>query len=140
MNWSDFSRFVGDIFGAPLAVEGLLAFFLSLCSWACGSSAGIDSRRKCTSHPSGLPRSALCCRPFILAANSFMQHPTSYTYNPETNRVELNNFFEMLFQDTAKITFWHTISAAFITGGAVVAGISAWLLVRVRVQMSRGPH
>jgi len=67
---------------------------------------------------------------FILAANSFMQHPTSYTYNPETNRVELNNFFEMLFQDTAKITFWHTISAAFITGGAVVAGISAWLLVR----------
>ncbi len=131
MNWSDFSRFVGDIFGAPLAVEGLLAFFLEsvfLGLWIFGWDRLPKKFHLATIWLASI--GTLLSAYFILAANSFMQHPTAYTYNPETNRVELTNFFDMLFQDTAKITFWHTVSAAFITGGAVVAGISAWLLVR----------
>ncbi|MGA9148029.1 MAG: cytochrome ubiquinol oxidase subunit I [Candidatus Nanopelagicales bacterium] len=131
MNWSDFSRFVGDIFGAPLAVEGLLAFFMEsvfLGLWIFGWDRLPKKVHLASIWLASI--GTMLSAYFILAANSFMQHPTSYTYNAETNRVELVNFFEMLFQDTAKITFWHTISAAFITGGAVVAGISAWLLVR----------
>ena len=131
MNWSDFSRFVGDIFGAPLAVEGLLAFFLEsvfLGLWIFGWDRLPKKLHLASIWLASI--GTLLSAYFILAANSFMQHPTSYTYNPETNRVELTNFFDMLFQSTAKITFFHTISAAFITGGAVVAGISAWLLVR----------
>ena len=131
MNWSDFSRFVGDIFwcatgrgGAPRVLPRIgVPWALDL--WVGSATKEASPRVDLV----GLDWHALSAY-FILAANSFMQHPTSYTYNPETNRVELTNFFDMLFQSTAKITFFHTISAAFITGGAVVAGISAWLLVR----------
>lgn len=139
MNWSDFSRYVGDIFGAPLAVEGLLAFFMEsvfLGLWIFGWD-----RLPKKVHATTIWLAAfgtMFSAYFILAANSFMQHPTAYTYNAATDRVELTNFFQMLFQNTALITFWHTISATFITGGALVAGISAWLLVRGRSpEMSR---
>ncbi len=131
MNWSDFSRFVGDIFGAPLAVEGLAAFFMEsvfLGLWIFGWDRLNKKLHLATIWLAAI--GTLLSAYFILAANSFMQHPTAYTFNPETDRVELTNFFEVLFQSTAVVAFAHTITAAFLTAGAVVAGISAWLLVK----------
>ncbi len=139
MNWSDFSRFVGDIFGAPLAVEGLLAFFMEstfLGLWIFGWDR-LSKRVHLTTIWLAAIGTVLSAY-FILAANSFMQHPTGFVYNAERHRVELTDFFAVLTQNTALVTFWHTISATFITAGAFVAGISAWLLVRGRSpEMSR---
>jgi cytochrome d ubiquinol oxidase subunit I len=131
MNWSDFSRFVGDIFGAPLAVEGLLAFFLEsvfLGLWIFGWDRLNKKVHLATIWLAAI--GTMLSAYFILAANSFMQHPTAYTFNAEANRVELTNFFEVLFQSTAVSAFLHVMTAAFVTAGAVVAGISAWLLAK----------
>lgn len=131
MNWSDFSRFVGDIFGAPLAIEGLAAFFLEatfLGLWIFGWDRLPKKLHLATIWIAAI--GTLLSAYFILAANSFMQHPTGYDLNSQTNRAELTDFFAVLTQNTALVTFFHTISAAFMTAGAVVAGIAAWLLVR----------
>lgn len=131
MNWSDFSRFVGDVFGAPLAVEGLLAFFLEstfLGLWIFGWDRLPKLLHLATIWIAAM--GTLLSAYFILAANSFMQHPTGYSINPKTNRAELNSFGELLTQNTTVVTFGHTISACILTSGAFVAGISAWLLVR----------
>jgi cytochrome d ubiquinol oxidase subunit I len=133
MNWSDYSRFVGDIFGAPLAVEGLLAFFLEstfLGLWIFGwgrLSKGVHLATIWVAAV-GTALSAY----FILAANSWMQHPVGYTLNPVSGRAELTDFLAVLTQNTAVITFLHTIPAAFMTTGALVAGISIWRLVKDR--------
>jgi len=135
MNWSDFSRFVGDIFGAPLAIEGLLAFFLEstfLGLWIFGWDRLPKKVHLATIWLASI--GAILSAYFILAANSFMQHPTAYTYNASKNRLELTNIMDVLTQDTAVVTVFHTLSASFLTAGAVVAGISAWLLVK-----SKGP-
>ena len=131
MNWSDYSRFVGDVFGAPLAIEGLVAFFLEstfLGLWIFGWDR--------------LPRRVhLACiwvaaigtvlsAYFILAANSWMQHPVGFRINPETDRAELVDFAAVLTQNTVVVTFVHTITAAVVVGGAAVLGISAWFLAR----------
>ena len=131
MNWSNYSRFVGDIFGAPLAIEGLLAFFLEstfLGMWIFGwdklprkihlASIWLASI--------GTTLSAY----FILAANSFMQHPVGFTYNPVTKRAELTNIMDVLTQNTAVTAFFHTMSSGFLVAGALMAGVSAWLLVK----------
>lgn len=129
MNWSTYSRFVGDIFGAPLAVEGLLAFFLEstfLGLWIFGWD-----RLPKKVHLASIWLAAIgtaFSAYFILAANAFMQHPVGYTINPETNRAELTDFVGMLTQNTAVIAFFHTESAAFLVSGALVMGISAYLL------------
>ncbi|MEJ2863146.1 cytochrome ubiquinol oxidase subunit I [Actinomycetospora flava] len=131
MNWSDYSRFVGDVFGAPLAIEGLVAFFLEstfLGLWIFGWDR--------------LPRRVhLACiwlaaigtvlsAYFILAANSFMQHPVGFWINPASGRAELTDIGAVLTQNTTVVTFAHTISACLLTGGAAVLGISAWFLAR----------
>jgi cytochrome d ubiquinol oxidase subunit I len=133
MNWSEYSRFVGDIFGAPLAFEGLIAFFFEstfIGLWIFGWSR--------------LPRLVhLACiwivafavnasAFFIIAANSFMQHPVGARFNPETGRAELVDFGALLSNNTAIWAFLHTVSASLLTAGAFVAGISAWLMVRSR--------
>jgi cytochrome d ubiquinol oxidase subunit I len=129
MNWSTYSRFVGDIFGAPLAIEGLLAFFLEstfLGLWIFGWD-----RLPKKIHLASIWLAAIgtaFSAYFILAANAFMQHPVGYKINPETNRAELTDFVGMLTQNTAVIAFWHTESAAFLVSGALVMGISAYLL------------
>lgn len=131
MNWSDFSRFVGDVFGAPLAVEGLLAFFLEstfLGLWIFGWDRLPKKVHLATIWIAAI--GTLLSAYFILAANSFMQHPVGYQYNPVTNRAELVDLPAVLTQKLALVTFGHTISAAVLTAGALVAGISAWLLVR----------
>ncbi|HEX6249666.1 MAG TPA: cytochrome ubiquinol oxidase subunit I [Nocardioidaceae bacterium] len=133
MNWSDYSRFVGDIFGAPLAIEGLLAFFLEstfLGLWIFGWDK--------------LPRAlhaasmwlvhigTLLSAYFILAANSWMQHPVGYGYNPDTGRAELTDFWAVMVNKVQLVTFPHTITAAYMTGGAFVAGVAVWLMMRNR--------
>src|SRR5690606_37014516 len=111
MNWSEYSRFVGDIFGAPLAVEALLAFFLEstfLGLWIFGWG-----RIPETLHAAcmwlvhiGTVLSAY----FILAANSFMQDPVGYVNNPETGRAELVDFWAVLTNKVQLATFPHTIA------------------------------
>src|ERR1700694_4547045 len=133
MNWSEYSRFVGDIFGAPLAFEGLIAFFFEStfiglwifgwgrlprllhlgCIWIVAIAVNISAF-------------------FIIAANSFMQHPVGAWFNPQTGRAELTDFGALLTNNTAIWAFLHTVTASLLTAGAFVAGVSAWLMVRSR--------
>lgn len=132
MNWSEYSRFVGDVFGAPLAMEGLVAFFFEstfIGLWIFGWTR--------------LPRLVhLACiwivavavnmsAFFIIAANSFMQHPVGARYNPETGRAELTSIVELFTNNTALAAFPHAVTGAFLTAGTFVAAISAWWMVRV---------
>jgi cytochrome d ubiquinol oxidase subunit I len=139
MNWSSYSRFVGDIFGAPLAMEGLIAFFLEstfLGLWIFGWDRLPKKIHLATIWlaASGTLLSAY----FILAANSWMQHPVGYRINIEKGRAELTDIIEVLTQKLAVATFFHTIPSAIFTGAAVIAGISAWLLVKkIDVEMAK---
>ena len=131
MNWSTYSRFVGDIFGAPLAMEGLLAFFLEstfLGLWIFGWDRLPKKLHLATIWLAAT--GTLLSAYFILAANSFMQHPVGYVINATKNRAELENIFTVLFQKTAIVTFLHTIPSAFFAAGAFMAGISAYLLLK----------
>ena len=131
MNWSSYSRFVGDIFGAPLAIEGLLAFFLEstfLGLWIFGWDRLSKRVHLATIWIAAV--GTMLSAYFILAANSWMQHPVGYVVNPATRRAELTDFMALLTNVTALITFPHTIAAAFMTTGAFVAGIALWRLVR----------
>jgi len=140
MNWSSYSRFVGDIFGAPLAMEGLLAFFLEstfLGLWIFGWDRLSKKLHLITIWMAAT--GTLISAYFILAANAWMQHPVAYTYNAGKNRAELTNIVEVLTQKTALATFFHTIPSAAFTAGAFVAGISAFLIIKGKdLQMSRG--
>jgi cytochrome d ubiquinol oxidase subunit I len=139
MNWSSYSRFVGDIFGAPLAIEGLLAFFLEstfLGLWIFGWD-----RLPKKLHLASIWLAAfgtLFSAYFILAANAWMQHPVGYIINAEKNRAELTNIFTVLTQKTALTSFFHTIPSAVFAGAAFMAGISAWLVIKKKdIEMSR---
>jgi cytochrome d ubiquinol oxidase subunit I len=131
MNWSDYSRFVGDIFGAPLAIEGLVAFFLEstfLGLWIFGWG-----RLPKVAHLATIWIAAIgtvLSAYFILAANSWMQHPVGYTLNEAAGRAELTDIMAVLLNSTALITFPHTIAAAFMTAGAFVTGVALWRLLR----------
>jgi cytochrome d ubiquinol oxidase subunit I len=131
MNWSDYSRFVGDIFGAPLAIEGLLAFFLEstfLGLWIFGwdrLSPRLHAACIWVVHIG-----TLLSAYFILAANSWMQHPVGYRYNPITGRAELHDFAAVLFNKVQLVAFPHTILAAYMTGAAFMLGVALWLYVR----------
>ena len=131
MNWSDYSRFVGDIFGAPLAIEGLLAFFLEstfIGLWIFGWDRLPKKVHLSTIWLASL--GTMLSAYFILAANSWMQHPVGYEINPVTQRAELTDFAHVLTQNTVIVAFVHTLSASFLVAGALVAGISIYLLFR----------
>jgi cytochrome d ubiquinol oxidase subunit I len=131
MNWSDYSRFVGDIFGAPLAIEGLLAFFLEstfIGLWIFGWDRLSKRLHLATIWLAAV--GTLLSAYFILAANAWMQHPVGFEVNPVSGRAELNDFLAVLTNSTAIVTFVHTISAAFLTAGAFVAGVALWRLAR----------
>jgi cytochrome bd ubiquinol oxidase subunit I len=133
MDWSAYSRFVGDIFGAPLAIEGLLAFFLEstfLGLWIFGwGRLPARIHLACIWLVSiGTMLSAY----FILAANAWMQHPVGYRIDAATNRAILTNFFAVLTNSTAVIAFFHTLTAAFLYAGMLLVGVSAWHLARKR--------
>ena len=131
MNWSTYSRFVGDIFGAPLAIEGLLAFFLEstfLGAWIFGWDKLPKKMHLATIWLASL--GTMLSAYFILAANSFMQHPVGYIYNAETGRAELTDIVAVLTQITATTAFLHTMTSAFLVSGAFMGGIAVWLLVK----------
>jgi cytochrome d ubiquinol oxidase subunit I len=133
MNWSQYSRYVGDIFGAPLAMEGLLAFFLEstfLGLWIFGwGRLSPKVHLACAWLVSfGTVLSAY----FILAANSWMQHPVGYAVNHVTHRAELKDIFAVLTNSTVLLAFPHTILGAFTTGGMLIIGVCGVLLLRGR--------
>ena len=129
MNWSEYSRFVGDIFGAPLAIEALLAFFLEstfLGVWI----FGWDRLPKKVHLASiwlvaiGSNVSAL----WILIANSFMQQPLGYTLR--NGRAEMTDFLALLFNPNVQVQFPHVIASGLVTAAFFMLGISAWHLLR----------
>lgn len=129
MNWSDYSRFVGDIFGAPLALEALLAFFLEstfLGLWIFGWD-----RLPTTLHLASIWLVAIgttISAFFILAANSFMQWPVGYTLNDVTDRAELTSFLDVVTNPHLATQFPHTILAGWVTAAFVVLAVAAWHL------------
>jgi cytochrome bd ubiquinol oxidase subunit I len=133
MNWSEYSRFVGDVFGAPLAMEGLAAFFFEstfIGLWIFGWS-----RLPRLIHLACIWIVAVAVNVsafFIIVANSFMQHPVGAHYNPATHRAELQNIGALLSNNTARAAFSHTVAGSLLTAGTFVAAVSAWWLVRSR--------
>jgi cytochrome d ubiquinol oxidase subunit I len=131
MNWSDYSRFVGDIFGAPLAIEGLLAFFLEstfLGLWIFGWGRLPQRLHLATIWLAAI--GTWLSAYFILAANSWMQHPVGYTVDKARGRAELTDFPAVLTQKTTLVTFAHTITAALLTAAIFMIGVCAWHVVR----------
>jgi cytochrome d ubiquinol oxidase subunit I len=131
MNWSEYSRFVGDVFGAPLAMEALAAFFLEstflglwifgwdrlpkkvhlACMWAFAIGTNLSAY-------------------FIIAANSWMQHPVGAEFNPETGRAEMNDIWAVLTNNTTLVAFPHVIATAFLVAGAFVCGVAVYWMVK----------
>ncbi len=141
MNWSDYSRFVGDIFGAPLAIEALLAFFLEstfLGLWIFGWGRIPEKLHAACMWIVHV--GTLLSAYFILAANSFMQNPVGYRYNPETGRAELTDFVAVLTNKVQLVTFPHVVTAAYMVGGAVVMAVALWHLRRKDVGEDSGMY
>ena len=133
MNWSLYSRYVGDIFGAPLAMEGLIAFFLEstfVGLWIFGWNRLSPRVHLLTVWLTAF--GATMSAYFILAANSWMQHPVGYRINQVTHKAELTNIFKVLFDDTTLVAFFHTVLGAFLTGGMLVVAVSGLLMLRRR--------
>ncbi len=132
-NWAYYSQYVGDIFGAPLAIEGLMAFFLEATfiglfffGWDRLSKIG---HLACTWLLAlGTNLSAL----WILIANGWMQHPVGAAFNFRTVRMEVTSFYDVLFNPVAQAKFVHTVSAGYVTGSIFVLAVSAWFLLRSR--------
>ena len=132
-NWSNYSWFVGDIFGAPLAIEGIMAFFLESTFIAVMFFGWNRVSKKFHMLSSwfvafGSNLSAL----WILVANAWMQNPVGMRFNPETARNEMQDFWEILFSPTAVHKFLHTISSSYIVGAIFVIGISSWYILKGR--------
>jgi cytochrome d ubiquinol oxidase subunit I len=132
-NWSNYSWFVGDIFGAPLAIEGIMAFFME-STFIAIMFFGWDKVSKRFHLISswlvaiGSNLSAL----WILVANAWMQDPVGMHFNPDTARNEMMDFWEVLFSPTAVNKFLHTISSAYTYSALFLIGISAWFLLKKR--------
>jgi cytochrome d ubiquinol oxidase subunit I len=138
-NWSNYSWMVGDIFGAPLAVEGIVAFFLEATFFAV-MFFGWDRVSKGFHLFStwmvaiGSNLSAL----WILVANGWMQYPVGMAFNPETVRFEMQNFWEVLFSPVAIAKFTHTTSTSFLVGVMFVIAISSYYLMKRRhIEMAK---
>ncbi len=131
MNWSEYSRYVGDIFGAPLAIEALMAFFLEstfLGIWIFGEGKVPEKVHLASIWlvAIGSNLSAL----WILLANGWMQHPVGYIINEVTQRAELVDFFALAANPKGWLFFWHTIVSGFATASFLILGVSAYHLVR----------
>ena len=131
-NWSNYSWFVGDIFGAPLAIEGILAFFIESTFIAMMFFGWNKLSRKVHLMSTwlvafGANLSAL----WILVANGWMQYPTGMRFNPDTARNEMVNFWDV-FSPMAVNKFFHTVTSGFVLSAVFVIGISAWFLIKKR--------
>lgn len=132
-NWSYYSHYVGDVFGAPLAIEGLMAFFLEstfiglyFLGWDKLSKVQHLAVTFFTALGSNL--SAL----WILVANGWMQNPVGSEFSHQTMRMEMTSFFEVLFNPVAQVKFVHTVAAGYVTAAMFVMGISAWYMLKGR--------
>jgi cytochrome d ubiquinol oxidase subunit I len=132
-NWSYYSHYVGDIFGAPLAIEGLMAFFLE--STLVGMFFFGWDRLSKVQHLGvtwlvalGSNMSAL----WILVANAWMQNPVGAAFNFKTLRMEMTSFSDVIFNPVAQVKFLHTVSAGYVTGSIFVLAISAYYLLKGR--------
>lgn len=132
-NWSNYSWFVGDIFGAPLAIEGLFAFFLEATFFAVMFLGWNKVSKKFHLFSTwmvflGANISAL----WILVANAWMQNPVGTEFNPLTARNEMDNFWAVLFSPTAMNKFFHTVTSAYTLSACFVVGVSAWFILKKR--------
>lgn len=132
-NWSYYSQYVGDIFGTPLAIEGLMAFFLEatfvgLFFFGWERLSKVQHLVVTWLVALGSNFSAL----WILIANGWMQYPIGAEFNPDTLRMELTSFAEVFFNPVAQVKFVHTVSAGYVTAACFVLGISAWYLLKGR--------
>jgi cytochrome d ubiquinol oxidase subunit I len=132
-NWAYYSHYVGDIFGAPLAIEGLMAFFLEatfvgLFFFGWKRLSKVQHLIVTWLVALGSNFSAL----WILVANSWMLNPVGSRFNPETMRMELTSFTEVLFNPVAQSKFVHTVSAGYVTGAMFVMSIGAYYILRGR--------
>ena len=132
-NWSYYSHYVGDVFGAPLAIEGLMAFFLEstfvglfFLGWDKLSKRQHLAVTFFTALGSNL--SAL----WILVANGWMQNPVGSVFAPETMRMEMQSFATVFFNPVAQVKFVHTVAAGYVTASMFVLGISAWYILMKR--------
>jgi len=134
-NWSNYSWFVGDIFGAPLAIEGILAFFMEATFVAVMFFGWNKVSKKFHLLSTWMVAIAVNLSAlWILVANSWMQNPVGMRFNPETARNEMIDFWAVLFSPTAITKFFHTVSAGFLTAGIFVVGVSCWYLLKKRHQ------
>lgn len=132
-NWSNYSWFVGDIFGAPLAIEGILAFFLEATFIAVmffGWNKVGKRFHLTATWLTGL--GATLSAWWILVANGWMQYPVGMEFNPETVRNEMVNFAAVAFSPVAVVKFFHTVLSSWILGAVFVIGVSCWYLLRNR--------
>jgi cytochrome bd ubiquinol oxidase subunit I len=132
-NWAYYSHYVGDVFGAPLAIEGLMAFFLEatmvgLFFFGWNKMSKVAHLIVTWALAIGTNLSAL----WILIANGWMQYPVGSRFNADTMRMEVSNFMDVLFNPVAQAKFVHTVSAGYVVGAVFVLAISAYYLVRKR--------
>ena len=132
-NWSNYSWFVGDIFGAPLAIEGLFAFFLEATFFAVMFFGWNKVSRRFHLVSTwrvfiGSNISAL----WILVANAWMQNPVGMEFNPMTARNEMSDFWAVLLSPTAMSKFFHTVTSAYTLSACFVVGVSAWFILKKR--------
>ncbi|WP_367716530.1 cytochrome ubiquinol oxidase subunit I [Nitratireductor sp. GISD-1A_MAKvit] len=133
MNWSYYSHYVGDIFGAPLAIEGLMAFFLEatfvgLFFFGWDKLSKLGHLASAWAVAIGSNFSAL----WILIANGWMQNPVGSAFNPQTMRMEVTDFYAVLMNPVAQAKFVHTVSAGYVTASVFVLGVSAWYVLKGR--------
>ncbi|MGO4958240.1 cytochrome ubiquinol oxidase subunit I [Luteococcus sp. Sow4_B9] len=139
MNWSEYSRFVGDVFGAPLALEALLAFFLEstfIGLWIFGWDRLPKKLHLMTIYLTAI--GTMLSAVFILAANSWMQNPVGAVFR--NGRAELTDFGALLTNPVFLATFPHQLSAAYMVGGGLVAGLSGWHLARLNKARKETPE
>lgn len=134
-NWSNYSWFVGDIFGAPLAIEGVLAFFMEATFFAVmffGWNKVSKRFHLASTWLTGIGASISAY--WILVANGWMQHPTGTMFNPDTVRSEMISFWAVIGNPVAVSKFFHSVFSGWMTGGIFTVGVSCWYLLKKREQ------
>ena len=132
-NWSNYSWFVGDIFGAPLAIEGMLAFFMEATFFAVmffGWEKVSKKTHLLATWMTGIGASISAI--WILIANSWMQNPVGMEFNPDTVRHEMVDFWALVLNPVAIVKFFHSVFSGWMTGAIFVIGISCWYLLKKR--------
>ncbi len=131
MNWSEYSRYVGDIFGAPLAIEATAAFFLEsvfLGVWIFGWNKVSKKVHALAIWLAALATNLSAL--WIIIANGWMQHPVGFVFSPANHRAEMVDFLALVTNPTALLAFGHTLLSAYTLGAFFVLGVSAWHILR----------